>query len=188
MNICVFCSSSNSVDKKYFQEAENLGLAIGKAGDNLVYGGTNVGLMNQVAVSAKQAGAKVIGVLPKLISDYGLSASFLDELIITPDMAERKKILREKSNAFIALAGGFGTLEEILEVITLKQLGYHNSPIVFINTAGFYDSLKAQFELSYQENFAKEEHRNQYFFADNYETALSYIKNDDQQEMKTKWD
>jgi uncharacterized protein (TIGR00730 family) len=188
MNICVFCSSSNLVDKKYFQEAENLGLAIGKAGDNLVYGGTNIGLMNQVAVSAKQAGAKVIGVVPKLISDYGISASFLDELIVTPDMAERKKILREKSDAFIALAGGFGTLEEVLEVITLKQLGYHNLPIAFINTDGFYDALKAQFELSYQESFAKIDYRNQYFFADSYEDALSYIKNNQKQKVKTKWD
>ncbi len=188
MNICVFCSSSNSVDKKYFQEAENLGIAIGESGDNLVYGGTNVGLMNQVAVSAKQAGGKVIGVLPKLIMDYGISADFLDELIITPDMAERKKILREKSNAFIALPGGFGTLEEILEVITLKQLGYHNSPIVFINTNGFYDSLKAQFELSYVEHFAKKEQNKQYFFADNYKSALSYIKKDKRQDVKPKWD
>ncbi|WP_321321902.1 TIGR00730 family Rossman fold protein [Labilibaculum sp.] len=188
MNICVFCSSSNSVDEKYFLEAKNLGTSIGESGYNLVYGGTNVGLMNQVAVSVKEAGGKVIGVVPKLINDYGISADFLDELVITPDMSERKKILREKSDAFIALPGGFGTLEEILEVITLKQLGYHNLPIVFINTGGFYDFLKAQFEFSYQENFAKEDYRDYYLFVNSYDSAVKYIQNYKKGQLKTKWD
>jgi uncharacterized protein (TIGR00730 family) len=188
MNVCVFCSSSNSVDKKYFQEAKKLGLAIGNAGCNLVYGGTNIGLMNQVAVSVKESGGKVIGVVPKLINDYGISADFLDELIITPDMAERKRVLREKSDAFVALPGGFGTLEEILEVITLKQLGYHNLPIVFINTGGFYDFLKDQFELSYQENFAKEDYRHYYVFVNNYDSAMAYVMNYKKEQLKTKWD
>ncbi len=188
MNVCVYCSSSNSVNEKYFKEAKNLGEAIGSAGYNLVYGGTNIGLMNQVAVSVKAAGGKVIGVVPKLINDYGISADFLDELIITPDMAERKRILREKSDAFVALPGGFGTLEEILEVITLKQLGYHNLPIVFINTDGFYDFLKDQFEFSYQENFAKEDYRDYYVFVNNYDTAMNYVVNYKKEKLKTKWD
>lgn len=113
-------------------------MTIGNAGHDLVYGGTNIGLMNQVAVSVKEAGGRVIGVVPKLINNLGVSADFLDELVITTDMAERKKVLREKSDAFVALPSGFGTLEEILEVITLKQLGYHNLPIVFINAYGFF--------------------------------------------------
>lgn len=188
MNICVFCSSSNSVHEKYFEAAKNLGIAIGNSGNNLVYGGTSVGLMNQVAVSVKEAGGKVIGVVPKLINDYGISADYLDELIITPDMAERKTILREKSDAFVALPGGFGTLEEILEVITLKQLGYHNLPIVFVNTDGFYDFLNDQFELSYREGFAKEDYRDYYIFVNNYDSAMSYIQNYKKEQLKTKWD
>lgn len=188
MNICVFCSSSNSVDEKFFEEARGLGIAMGESGDTLIYGGTNVGLMNQVAVSVKSSGGKVIGVIPKLINDYGISADFLDELIITPDMTERKTVLREKANAFIALPGGFGTLEEVLEVITLKQLGYHNLPIVFINTNGFYDALKKQFELSYNENFAKETYRNLYCFVDNYEEALKHVEEYKAGNQKTKWD
>lgn len=188
MNICVFCSSSNSVGEKFFQEARDLGKSIGEAHYGLVYGGTNVGLMNEVAVAVKSAGGKVIGVIPKLIEEYGISADFLDELIITPDMAERKKILRDKSDAFVALPGGFGTLEEILEVITLKQLGYHNLPIVFINTDGFYDCLKSQFETSYQENFAKEDYREFYRFENNYKDALKYIQNYKHDQLKTKWD
>ncbi|WP_054719677.1 LOG family protein [Marinifilum fragile] len=188
MNICVFCSSSNSLDKAYFNEATELGRLIGTNHHGLVYGGTNVGLMNEVAQSVKISGGKVLGVIPKLINDYGISADFLDELIITPDMAERKKLLRDKSDAFIALPGGFGTLEEILEVITLKQLGYHNKPIVFINTNDFYGNLKAQFELSYQEKFAKPEYSKLFYFAANYKDAISYIENYKQEVREIKWD
>jgi uncharacterized protein (TIGR00730 family) len=103
-------------------------------------------------------------------------------------MAERKKLLRDKSHAFIALPGGFGTLEEILEVITLKQLGYHNKPIVFINTNGFYENLKAQFELSYQEKFAKPEYGKLFYFATDFKDAMSYIENYKQEDRGTKWD
>jgi len=188
MNICVFCSSSNLLDSVYFEEAKKLGKGIGVDGHQLVYGGTNVGLMNEVALSVKSSGGKVLGVIPKLISDYGISANYLDELIVTPDMAERKKILRDKSDAFIALPGGFGTLEEIIEVITLKQLGYHNAPIVFINTNGFYDNLKAQFEMSYTEKFAKPEYSNMFRFANDYKEALEYLENYSQEKRGTKWD
>jgi uncharacterized protein (TIGR00730 family) len=188
MNICVFCSSSNSVDDIYFNEARNLGKLVGSKGLGLVYGGTNVGLMNEVAQSVKASGGKVFGVIPKLINDYGISADNLDELIVTPDMTERKKLLRNHSDAFIALPGGFGTLEEILEVISLKQLGYHNKPIVFINTNGFYNNLKAQFEQSYQEDFAKQEYRKLFFFADNFQDAIGYIENYKQENRGTKWD
>ncbi|MPQ47663.1 TIGR00730 family Rossman fold protein [Marinifilum sp. N1E240] len=188
MYICVFCSSSNSLDSIYFEEAKKMGSQMGDNGHSLVYGGTNVGLMNEVAVSVKSSGGKVLGVIPKLISDYGISANYLDELIVTPDMAERKKILRDRSDAFVALPGGFGTLEEILEVITLKQLGYHNAPIVFINTNGFYDNLKSQFEISYIEKFAKPEYSKMFIFANDYKQALEYIENYAQEKRGTKWD
>ncbi|NOU60904.1 TIGR00730 family Rossman fold protein [Marinifilum caeruleilacunae] len=188
MNICVFCSSSNSLDSVYFEEARQLGNLIGSKGFGLVYGGTNVGLMNEVAESVKTSGGKVMGVIPKLINEYGISADFLDELIITPDMAERKKLLRDKSDAFVALPGGFGTLEEILEVITLKQLGYHNKAIVFVNTNNFYENLKAQFELSYKEKFAKAEYRKLFYFANNYQDAIEYIENYKIENRGTKWD
>ena len=188
MNICVFCSSSNLVDNVYSQEARNLGKAIGTKGNNLVYGGTNVGLMNEVAVSVKSSGGKVIGVIPELIRDYGISAEFVDELIVTPNMMERKKILREKSDAFVALPGGFGTLEEVLEVIALKQLGYHNLPIVLINTNGFYDNLKAQFETSYTRKFANAEYRSLFSFENNFKEALNYIENYKKKQLKSKWD
>ena len=102
-------------------------------------------------------------------------------------MMERKFKMRELSDAFIALAGGFGTLEEILEVITLKQLSYHNKAVVFINTNGFYDDLFRQFEKSYEEKFAKEAYRKVYYIADNSEDAMSYILNYQPEETVNKW-
>jgi len=111
----------------------------------------------------------------------------LDELIVTEDMKERKELLRTKSDALITLPGGFGTLEEVLEVITLKQLGYHSLPIVLINIDGFYDDLKAQFEKSYEEKFAKKEYQKLFYFADNYQDTLEYIDNYQQEDMQTKW-
>ncbi len=188
MNICVFCSSSNQVKSAFFEEAKALGKAIGTSGNNLVYGGANVGLMNEVAVAAKAENAKVIGIIPQLIANYGLSADFIDELIVTTDMAERKSKIREKTDAVIALPGGFGTLEEILEEITLKQLGYHNKPIVFINTDGFYNHLKAQFETSFDEKFANSASQTVYTFVDNYQEAIDYILNYQEEDRVTKWD
>jgi hypothetical protein len=187
MNICVFCSSSNLLKQIYVDEAFALGRLIGSKKYGLVYGGTNVGLMNEVARSVKLAGGKALGVIPKLISDFGIAASYLDELIITPDMSERKKLLREKSDAFIALPGGFGTLEEVLEVITLKQLGYHNKPIVFINTNSYYNHLIDQFELSYQDQFAKSDYKKLYYFSKNCIDAVNYIENYRQEKEVTKW-
>ncbi len=188
MNICVFCSSSNQVKPIFFDEAKALGNAIGTSGNNLVYGGANVGLMNEVALAAKAAQAKVIGIIPELIANHGLSANFIDELIVTKDMAERKTKLREYADAFIALPGGFGTLEEILEVITLKQLGYHNKPVVFINTNGFYNHLEALFQHSFDENFANSAAQTVYTFVDTYEQAMAYISSYQPESRATKWD
>lgn len=187
MKICVFCSSSNAVDKQYFTAASDLGSAIGARKHCLVYGGANVGLMEQVASSAKQAGAEIIGVIPQKIHDRKLSSQHPDELIVTDTMKERKHTMHLMSDAFIALPGGFGTLEEIMEVITLKQLDYHRKPIVFINTKGFYNNLLLQFELAYSEQFAKENYRNLFKVFDNVKSALDYIEQYVHEDLGTKW-
>ncbi|MCE1198738.1 MAG: TIGR00730 family Rossman fold protein [Marinilabiliales bacterium] len=175
MNICVFSSSSNAIPEVYFQEARDLGRLIGQSGWHLVYGGANVGLMNCCAEEARAHGARTIGIIPELIHAHRLSNPHDHEQIITPNMRERKYLMRKRSDAFVALPGGFGTLEEILEVITLKQLSYHNKAIVFINTNGYYDHLIAQFEHAYQETFAKESYRQLYFIAANAEEAAAYL-------------
>lgn len=187
MKICVFCSSSNAVDKCYFDQAHQLGKLISEANHQLVYGGANVGLMEHLAVSVSKSGGKVIGIIPQKIHDNKLASSFANELIITSSMDERKKLMREKSDAFIALPGGFGTLEEILEVITLKQLDYHRKPIVFLNTNGFFNSLFEQFEKSYSEKFAKESYRKLFVVVNTASQILTYIEDYKYEDTGNKW-
>jgi uncharacterized protein (TIGR00730 family) len=188
MKICVFCSSSNAVDEKYFTAADKLGLLIAKNNHTLVYGGANVGLMEHVAKTISYNNAKIIGVIPQKIYDKTLASTLPDKLIITQTMDERKREMRDMSDAFIALPGGFGTLEEILEVITLKQLDYHRKPIVFINTNNFYDHLIQQFEKSYTEMFAKTNYRKIYTIANTPEEAMDYINNYQHHELgENKW-
>ena len=187
-NICVFCSSSDYLEDKYYEAARELGRAIGESGNHIVYGGTNVGLMHASALATKQAGGRVIGVIPELIQSKGIASDYADELIVTEDMKERKEVIREKSDAFIALPGSFGTLEEIMEVITLKQLGYHSKAIVFVDVDGFYSALKAQFDMQYQENFANESFRQMYVFVNDAKEALDYINSYVETDQVAKWD
>lgn len=187
MNICVFCSSSNAISDVYFQEAEILGELIGKGNHVLINGGANVGLMETLTISAGKAGAKTIGIIPERLKGRSLASDNSHEVIVTPDMQERKAKMREISDVFIALPGGFGTLEEILEVITLRQLSYHTKAIIFINTNNFFDFLFKQFELSYQEFFAKEIYRNLYFIAGDAQEAMDYAINYMPVELDTKW-
>ncbi len=141
MRIAVFCASAEGIGPVYIEAARKLGRNIGEAGYELVYGGTNVGLMGIVANATMDYGGRVTGIIPECISRRGVAAQGLDCLIEAIDMKERKVLLREQADAFVALPGGWGTLEEIIEVITLKQLGEHSKPIVFLNIAGFYDGL-----------------------------------------------
>ena len=187
MNICVFCSSSNAIPELYFEAARELGHAIGESRHAIVYGGATVGLMNTVAEAARKAGAHSIGIIPEAIHNKRLSSPRDHEQIITPNMRDRKYLMRKQSDAFIALPGGFGTLEEILEVITLKQLQYHQKPIVFINTNGFFNSLFEQFEKAYLESFSKEDYKSTYFIAANSAEAIHYIQNYKHIELTTKW-
>ncbi len=187
-NICVFCSSSDHLPEKYYEAARELGQAIGESKNHIVYGGTNVGLMHASALATKQFGGKVIGVIPELIQSKGIAADYADELIVTPNMKERKEVIREKSDAFIALPGSFGTLEEIMEVITLKQLGYHSKAIVFIDVDGFYSALKAQFDMQYQDKFAHASFRQLYTFVTNADEAMAYISDYVVEKQITKWD
>ncbi|MGD9556545.1 MAG: TIGR00730 family Rossman fold protein [Mangrovibacterium sp.] len=175
MKICVFSSSSNAIDPVYIGEAVKLAEEIGRKGHTLINGGANVGLMQQVLETASAAGARTIGVIPEKLTGYNLSSPHAGELIISRDMSERKAIMRDLADAFIALPGGFGTLEEILEVITLKQLDYHRKAIVFINTNSYFDDLFRQFERAYTERFAKETYRELYAVVRSSEEAMQYL-------------
>jgi uncharacterized protein (TIGR00730 family) len=187
MNICVFSSSSNAIADVYVDEAIDLARLIGRLGYCLINGGSNVGLMDVITREAGKNGAKTIGIIPEKLRDFNLASVHAHEIIVSGDMMERKFKMRELSDSFIALAGGFGTLEEILEVITLKQLGYHDKAVVFINTNGFYDDLFRQFEKSYEEKFAKENYRKLYFVAKNAGEAMQYLLSYKPEPVVEKW-
>jgi uncharacterized protein (TIGR00730 family) len=187
MNICVFSSSSNVIAQVYVDEAIDLARLIGQLNFCLINGGSNVGLMDVITREAGKNGAKTIGVIPEKLRDYNLASIHAHEIIVSGDMMDRKAKMRELADSFIALAGGFGTLEEILEVITLKQLGYHHKAIVFVNTNGFYDDLFRQFEKSYDEKFAKEDYRKLYFIAKNASDAMDYLMNYQPENTINKW-
>lgn len=153
----------------------------------LVYGGSSLGLMGEVSNSAYNSGAKVLGVVPEKIYNSNIEFKKEIELIITKDMRERKKTMELKADAFIAMPGGFGTLEEISEIIVAKQLGYHFKPIVFLNVYGYYEKLFEFFENFYKEKFAHTNCSELFYKANNVDEALNYIKNYVPIEDKNKW-
>ncbi|MGA1205220.1 MAG: TIGR00730 family Rossman fold protein [Opitutales bacterium] len=155
MNICVYLSSSEAVAPDFVTLAIELGQAIGKKGHTLVFGGNNTGLMGRIADAVKDSGGKVIGVVPKKLDELGRSYTKCDKLIISKDLRDRKAIMDEHADAFVALPGGLGTLEEIIEVLNLKYLRYHQKPVVFINHAGFYEPLFEVFRGFYDQRFTK---------------------------------
>lgn len=185
--ICVFASSSNMIDEVYFVAARELGKLIAKNDFDLVYGAGSVGTMYSVASVAKKEGSKVYGVIPKRLTNIGVDWKDCDEYIVTECMASRKKKMRELSDAFVAMPGGFGTLEEISEVITLKQLGYHSKPVIFLNTNNFYSNLLSQFDTFYEQKFAKTENKKLYYIANSPEETINYINNYKTEEPVTKW-
>jgi len=187
MHICVFCSSSNAISEDYFKEAAKLGELIGKEGYTLVNGGANVGLMETATLAARETGAQTIGIIPERMIKRWLASENSHEVIVTKDMMDRKAKMREISDAFIALPGGFGTLEEILEVMTLRQLSYHTKPVVIVNTNNFYNHLLKQFDYFYAEKIAKEKYKDLYFVARSAFEAIDYIKNYEPTELDSKW-
>lgn len=187
-NICVFCSSSNEVNKKFFKDAKEMGHLIGQAGFDFVYGGSTLGLMGESAKGAREKGSKIIGIMPQKLCDYGVSSGNCDEFYITEGMRERKAKLDELSDAVIALPGGFGTLEEISEIIVQKHLGYSNKPIVFLNTLGFYNNLFDFFNQIVDKNFAQKSMKKAYYIANTPKEAIDYIINYKPDKLPTKFE
>ncbi len=173
--VTVYCSSSNRIADSYMEAGHQLGKAIASQGWTLVYGGNHVGLMGQVADGARAGGGKVVGITPQVLVDHGLSDPACDELVVTPGMRERKALLEERGDAFLALPGGLGTLEEIFEIIVGKQLGYHRKPIVLLNLERYYEPLLAMIEHGIEHHFIKTEYRSLYRVADSVETAINHL-------------
>lgn len=175
--VCVFASSCNYLDKSFYDAAEELGDLLGKAGFDLVYGGSSLGLMWACAKKVKESGCQIIGVMPEKLHNMGVHTDECVELFVTPCMRSRKAKMDEISDAVVALPGGFGTLEELSEMIVQKQLGYNQKPIILLNTNGFYNKLVAFFEEIIAQNFARDVARKLYYIADTPFDAVEYLKN-----------
>ncbi len=157
--ICVFCGSNRGVREEYRAAAEAVGREVARRGIGLVYGGGNIGLMGVLADSTLAAGGEVIGVIPEALMARELGHQGVTELKVVHSMHERKALMAELSDGFIALPGGFGTLEEFCEILTWSQLGIHPKPCGLLNVNGYYGPLLAFFDGAVAEGFVRSEHR-----------------------------
>lgn len=170
----------------YYEEASKLGELLAEHNYEMVYGGSKLGLMWACAGTLKNRGGKLYGVMPQKLNDFGVSSKICDEFYLTSGMRERKAKMDELSDAVIALPGGFGTLEEISELIVQKQLGYNNKPIIFLNTNNFYDKLLSFFNEIISQKFAHKNAENLYYIAQTPEDAIEYLLNYDSSEHEFK--
>lgn len=176
-NVCVYSSSCNSLENIYYDDAAELGRLMGENGFNLVYGGGRLGMMFVNANEVKKHGGKVTGVMPEKLFALGISNPECDERHVTKCMRSRKAKMDELSDAVVALAGGFGTLEELSEMIVQKQLGYHSKPIVILNTNNYYDKLVEFFDNIINQNFAAKNTNEIYYVAKSPKDVIYYLKN-----------
>ncbi len=174
-NVCVFCASSNHVGPQFFEAARRLGTIIGQRGDTLIWGGGRVGLMGEVARAVRAAGGRIVGVIPESMTSVEIAFHEADELIVTETMRQRKGLMDEKADAFVVLPGGFGTLEELSEIMVLRILGYHHRPVVLVNAQGFYDPLLKLFDHFVAANFARPSHLEHLHVVREPEQAYDYI-------------
>jgi uncharacterized protein (TIGR00730 family) len=159
LSLCVYCGSRSGVDESFRDAAREVGTLIGRLQWQLVYGGGRAGLMGEVADAALAAGARVVGVIPRALMTRELGHSHLTELHIVETMHERKRMMAERSDAFIALPGGIGTLEELFEVWTWRQLGYHDKPVGLLNCGGYFDTLLSFLRDTEERGFVPPEQR-----------------------------
>ncbi len=158
-NVCVFCGSRSGSPAVYADAARHLGTLLAGRGVGLVYGAGHIGLMGVLADAALAAGGRVIGVIPKKLVDRESAHHALTELLVVDTMHQRKALMAERSDAFLALPGGYGTLDETFEILTSAQLGLHAKPVGLLNVAGFFDGLLAWLDHAGREGFLKPKHR-----------------------------
>jgi len=186
-SLCVYCSSSDRLEPKYAAAAEQVGREIARRGWALVYGGGKTGLMGSVARGTKAGGGKVIGVIPEFMKARELEFTEADELISVLTMRERKMLMETRADAFLALPGGWGTLEELLEILTLAHLEVLQKPIVILNQDGYYDDLLRMFERIVDEKFMRETIRGKFAVARTIEEIFPLIDGWTHQPGDAKW-
>ncbi len=174
--VCVYAASSNSLAPEYSAAAQAFGRLLAREGYTMVYGGGSIGLMGEVARAVHACGGEVIGVITEKLRGLELAYEAADELVITETMRERKAIMESRADAFVALPGGFGTLEEVIEVLVLKQLHYHAKPLVFLNTCGIYSGFMAYVERLFRDGFIDESQRVLFHVAATPEAVFDYLR------------
>jgi uncharacterized protein (TIGR00730 family) len=174
--VCVYCASSTEAHPEHYEATRALGRLLAEAGITIVYGGGSVGSMGALADAALAAGGRLVGILPKFMNDLEWGHKSLTELRLVDDMHHRKRMMIEESDAIVALPGGSGTFEELLEAITWKRLGLVVSPIVIVNVRGFYDPLRELLDRAITERFMDERHRQMWTFVDSPEDVLAAIR------------
>lgn len=187
-NILIYCGSSAGHNEIYKTIATHVGKTLASQGLNLVYGGGSVGLMGTVADAILANGGEAIGVIPSFMESWEVQHKGLTECIVTQTMHTRKQIMAEKSDAVIALPGGWGTLDELFEILTWRQLGLHKMPVGILNTNGFYDPMMIMLEKMVAEGFVKEANLKMLIVDDNIESLLEQLRNDiSEGELVGKW-
>ena len=170
--ICVFCGSSPGARPEYVQAARRLGQTLAHRGLTLVYGGARVGTMGQIAQAALAAGGEVIGVIPRALVDMEVAYTGLSDLRIVGSMHERKALMADLADAFVALPGGLGTIDELFEVLTWAQLGLHHKPCGLLNVCGYYDRLVDFLDHTVEQHFVQAAHRHMLLMAESAEALL----------------
>jgi hypothetical protein len=179
MTVCIFAASSSRINNEFALAAARLGSLLAKAGYDVVFGGGGIGLMGKLADAVLSDGGKITGVLPAFMKEEGWGHKRLTKMIVTADMGERKKQMFALSDAVIALPGGVGTLEELTEAITLKQLSLFDGPIIILNTRGFYNSLTEFLDNMVENHFLRSEHKGIWEVVSTPEEAVAALKNKD---------
>ncbi|GAA4325945.1 TIGR00730 family Rossman fold protein [Pontixanthobacter gangjinensis] len=175
-NLAVFCASSDGNDQQIYETAYDIGKQMASQGIRLVYGGSKLGLMGQVARGVMEHTGKVTGVIPDFLKTKEVVHESLDKLITTQDMHERKLTMNELSDAFIALPGGFGTFEELFEIVTWAQLGLHRKPIGLLNIGGFYDDLVQMLNKMCLKGLLKKDNLDILLISDDFEDLLEQMR------------
>ncbi|MBT3376030.1 MAG: TIGR00730 family Rossman fold protein [Lentisphaerae bacterium] len=175
MRVCVNCGSSAGRSPAYLDEARELGAHLAAEGIELVYGGASVGLMGAVADAVLEAGGRAVGVIPKALADKVVHGG-LSDLRIVDTMHERKALMFELADAFVALPGGIGTLDELFELLTWAQLGMHSKPYALLNTAGYYDGLLQFLDHTVNQRFVRPEHRQMLLVGDTVPSVLEQLR------------
>lgn len=157
--ICVYCGSSSGKDQVYTEKAREVGNLLVSNNYGLVYGGANIGIMGTVANTVIENGGDVVGIIPEQIADLEIAHDQLTELKVVTGMHERKALMADRADAFIALPGGFGTMDELFEILTWSQLGIHSKPCGLLNVNGYFDDLQKFIEHAHQSGFIRAEHR-----------------------------